>query len=90
MKRLRKLELDAVRRQAQTLSDTEEEQLWLSGVLGSSTPKQLLNKVFFFAGKHFALRSGDGAPLAEGMCRQKRTNVHFDRPVVWPALRGVR
>ena len=59
MKRLRKLGFGVVRRQAQALSNNEEEQLWSSGVLGSSTPKQLLNTVFFFAGKHFALRSGD-------------------------------
>ena len=59
MKRLRKQGLGAVRRQAHALTDSEEERLWSSGVLGSSNPQQLLNTMFFMAGKHFALRSGD-------------------------------
>ena len=42
-------------------ANTEEEQLWSPGVLSSSTPKQLLNKVFFFAGKHFGPNVNDEA-----------------------------
>ena len=49
--RLRKL--GVVRRQAAFLTNAEEEKLWSSGVLGSSSADQLLNTVFFMAGKNF-------------------------------------
>lgn len=41
--------------QAEPIS-TEEGVLWSSGVLGSHSPKSLLNAVFFLKGKNFALR----------------------------------
>ena len=37
---------------------SEECSLWSQGVLGTSTPKSLLNAVFFCTGKTFCLRGG--------------------------------
>ena len=38
---------------AETLTDEDEEKLWLSGVLNFETPQGLLNCVFFLSGKNF-------------------------------------
>ena len=37
----------------------EIDQLWATGVLGTSNPRSLLNAVFFNNGMHFCLRGGD-------------------------------
>ena len=42
--------------QAEPISPEEEDVLWSSGVLGSHSPKSLLNAFFFLNGKNFALR----------------------------------
>lgn len=39
-------------------SETEEEKLWSTDVLGTDSPKPLLNAVFFTVGKVFCLRGG--------------------------------
>ena len=36
----------------------EEAQLWSAGAMGTDTPKQLLNALFFYVGKIFCLRGG--------------------------------
>jgi integrase len=46
------------RRQAQIISDAEEEKMWELGVLGDDTPQKLLDTVLYFFGIHFALRAG--------------------------------
>ena len=45
-------------RQAQILSNFDEELLWNLGFLGTSTPMVLLNTVVFLIGKGCALRAG--------------------------------
>ena len=57
VKRLKLLRIGATKRQAEILTEDEEELLW-RGVLGYHSPKSLLNTVFFFNGVCFALRSG--------------------------------
>ena len=46
------------RKQADVISQEEEELLWERGILGSDTPLQLLRAVFYLNGIHFALRGG--------------------------------
>ena len=41
-----------------TISQEEEAQLWSEGVLGLSSPRALLNAVFFLNGKTMCLRGG--------------------------------
>ena len=45
-------------KQAEILSATDEDLLWSLGLLGTSTPHQLLHTVIFSIGKGFALRAG--------------------------------
>ena len=45
-------------RHADTVSSTEENQLWETGVLNSNTPKGLQNAVFYTIGKMFCRRGG--------------------------------
>ena len=59
MKRLRKLGKGSVKKQAEPIKVTEEEELWSRGVLGDHSPQALLNTVFYMNGLFFALRSGD-------------------------------
>ncbi len=44
---------------AQLISKEDENKLWSCGILGTSTPRSLLNAVFFYNGKNFCLRGGD-------------------------------
>ena len=41
------------------ISSEDEDILWEKGILGSETPKALLNAVFYLNGKNFHLRGGD-------------------------------
>ena len=43
---------------ARVLSKDDEEKLWKSGVLGTSSPRALQNAVFYTVGKVFSLRGG--------------------------------
>lgn len=43
---------------ASPISHEQEELMWSRNVLGHETPKQLINTIFFLAGKYFALRGG--------------------------------
>ena len=45
-------------KQAEIITVEEENRLWESGVLGESTPGQLVRTVFYLNGIHFALRGG--------------------------------
>ena len=42
----------------QEITEEEEELLWEKGILGSSTPQQLIKTLFYLIGVHFALRGG--------------------------------
>ena len=53
---LRQEGVGTTKSQAEPITIAEEDLLWSSGVLGSYSPKSLLNAVFFLNGKNFALR----------------------------------
>ena len=42
-------------KQAQIITAEEENKLWESGVLGTDSPRALLNTVFFYNGRNFLL-----------------------------------
>jgi len=47
------------KKQAQVITLEEETELWEKGQLGSDTPKQIINTLFYYNGLHFAVRGGD-------------------------------
>ena len=46
------------KKQAEVITEAEEEKLWNSGQLGDDTPMKLINTLVYLNGLHFALRSG--------------------------------
>ena len=58
MKRLRHLGLGSSKKQAEPLTEEEEEVLWRKGLLGDHSPQALLNTMVYMNGIYFALRSG--------------------------------
>ena len=58
MKRLQHNGLGNKRRQAEPLSEEDEEILWNKGLLWDHSPQSLLNTMVFMNGLYFALRSG--------------------------------
>ena len=50
MKRLQKQGVGSVRRQAETLSEDEEDSLWAKGLLGDNNPQSLLDTKVFYIG----------------------------------------
>ena len=54
MKRLCKLGKGSVKKQAEPIKVTEEEELWSRGILGDHSPQALLNTVFYMNGLFFA------------------------------------
>ena len=55
-KKLRAEGIGCNSKHTETLSKEEENKLWDSGVLGTSTPQALLRAVFYLNGKNFCLR----------------------------------
>ena len=58
MKRLQSLGIGSKKKQAEVLTEADEDLLWAKGLLGGKTPKMLLDTVVFYNGLYFALRSG--------------------------------
>ena len=58
MKQLTKMGCVKPRNKARIITLEEEEMLWQSGVLGSDSPKQLIETLLYLFGLHFALRAG--------------------------------
>ena len=58
MKRIQSAGIGSKHRQAEPLTEKEEELLWSTGQLGHHTPQALVDTVFFMCGIYFALRSG--------------------------------
>ena len=58
MKRLKQTGLGSQAKQAEPLTEAEEEILWEKGIIGDHSPQALLNAVFFLNSICFALRSG--------------------------------
>ena len=59
MKRLQSKGLGSVHRQAEAITEDEEELLWKEKILGDHSPQSLLNTIIYMNGLYFALRSGD-------------------------------
>lgn len=59
MKDLAKVGCVAPRVQAEEIGIEKEDYLWDQGVLGDSTPRQLVNTLLYMVGVHFALRAGN-------------------------------
>ena len=58
MKRLQSKGIGSQKRQAEVLSEDDEDTLWEKGLLGDATPQTLLDTMVYCNGLYFALRSG--------------------------------
>ena len=58
MKRLQGKGIGSKKKQAEPLTEEEEEALWKNGLLGDHSPEALLNTMVYMIGLYFALRSG--------------------------------
>ena len=59
MKNSREAGCDRMKKQAEAVDEEHEEIFWAKGLLGSDTPKKLVETLLFLFGKNFALRSRD-------------------------------
>ena len=58
MKRLQGKGAGSQKRQAEILTEEEEDHLWKEGLLGDGSPQSLLNSIVFYNRLYFALWSG--------------------------------
>ena len=58
MKRLTGMGIGSNVKEAQAFSEGEENKLWNLGLLGDSSPRDLLDTMLFLIGKNFSLRRG--------------------------------
>ena len=66
MKRLQEKGLGSKHKQAEPITEVEEEILWEKGELGDHTPQSLLNTMVYMNSVYFAQRSG-----------KEHRNLHF-------------
>ena len=57
MKRLRAKGLGSAPKRAEPITHDDEEKMWSQGVLGDSSPKQLVETIIYMCGLYFAMRS---------------------------------
>lgn len=68
-------------RQAEILTEEEEELLWQKGLLGDATPQSLLDAMVFYNGLYFALRSGkEHRQLRSKPCQVELVEHPGERP----------
>ena len=75
--------LELTKKQGEIITLDEEEQLWSKGVLGDSSPQQLLDTLIYLFGIHFALRDGsehrrlrlENSQIVKG--KDKRTGLEY-------------
>lgn len=81
MKRLKGLGLGSQRKQAEPLTEQNEEKLWQAGVLGAHNPQALLNTMIYMNGLYFALCSGDEhCQLKHNPCQIQLIECPGERP----------
>ena len=81
MKRLQSLGLGSKKRQAEIITEEEEELLWSKGALGDETPQQLLDTIVFYNGLYFARRSGkEHRQLQHAPCQIEIVEKSGERP----------
>ena len=69
------------KKQAEVLTETDEDLLWAKGLLGDETPKILLDTVVFYNGLYFALRSGrEHRQLRHSPCQVEVVEKPGERP----------
>ena len=65
MKCLQAQGIGTKKKQAEPLTEKQEEILWEKGLLGDATPQNLLDTIVFMNGLYFALRSGSEHPYLQ-------------------------
>ena len=81
MKRLQSLGIGSKKKQAEVLTEADEDLLWAKGLLGGKTPKMLLDTVVFYNGLYFALRSGrEHRQLRHSPCQIEVVEKPGERP----------
>ena len=81
MKKLEREGVEAKKRQAEVLTEANEELMWSKGLLGDTTPQSLLDTVIFYNRLFFALRSGkEHRQLRSSPCQIQVIEHQGERP----------
>ena len=83
MKKLQREGVGAKKRQAEVLTEANEELMWSKGLLGDTTPQSLLDTVVFYNGLFFTLRSGkEHRQLRSSPCQIQVIECQGERPYI--------
>ena len=74
---LRRTGVGAEVKHTPVITKEEENQIWRTGVMGTDTPKQLLNTVFFCVGKVFCLRGVEQRSLKISQFQRHCSPDHY-------------